>query len=223
MVEDNIYRYNKMYYIVSVGVDEGPSFDVPDFVNNELGMGNGFCKQLSANNIETWNEAIGVILRESCPHSIPILFVECHGDDKGNLVIGGENSNEKVSMKGFFRQIKVLEENCNQKILLILAVCKGLNFFKKRGRLRKTIPCSCIIGSYTLQSTLDIEGRLKPFLKRLLGRTGRVNKVKSAFNSMNKAYRGNVKKQEMFKDQRYVLLTRKKEYSLKKIVIDVRE
>ena len=126
-------------------------------------------------------------------------------------------------MKGFFRQIKVLEENCNQKILLILAVCKGLNFFKKRGRLRKTIPCSCIIGSYTLQSTLDIEGRLKPFLKRLLGRTGRVNKVKSAFNSMNKAYRGNVKKQEMFKDQRYVLLTRKKEYSLKKIVIDVRE
>ena len=51
MVEDNIYRYNKMYYIVSVGVDEGPSFDVPDFVNNELGMGNGFCKQLSANNI----------------------------------------------------------------------------------------------------------------------------------------------------------------------------
>ncbi len=50
-----------------------------------------------------------------------------------------------------------------------------------------------------------------------------MNKVKSAFNSMNKAYRGNVKKQEMFKDQRYVLLTRKKEYSLKKIVIDVRE
>ncbi len=140
MVEDNIYRYNKMYYIVSVGVDEGPSFDVPDFVNNELGMGNAFCKQFSANNIETWNEAIGGILRELCPDNIPILFVECHGDDKGNLVIGGENSNEKVSMKDFFRKIKVLEENCNQRILLILAVCKGLNFFKKRGRLRKTIP-----------------------------------------------------------------------------------
>lgn len=225
MVENKIYRYNKMYYVVSVGVEveDRPSFDVPSFVNNELGMGDGFCQQFSAYNIETWNEAIDKIIEESYPQSIPILFVECHGDDKGNLVIGGRNNNEIVSMKDFLGKIKALEERCNQRILLILAVCKGLNYFKKRGRLRKTVPCSCIIGSYTLQSTLDIEGRLKLFLKRLLDRTGRVNKVKSAFNSMNKAYRGNVRKQVMFKNQRYVLLTRRKDYHLKKIIVDVCE
>lgn len=210
-----------MYYVLSVGVDDEPSFGIPDFVNKELGLGDEFCKQFSADNIETWNEAIDSILRESCPQSIPILFVECHGDDKGNLIIGGRNSNVIVRMKDFFRQIKALEERCNQRILLILAVCHGLNFFKKRGRLRKTIPCSCIIGSYTFQSTFDIEGRLKLFLKNLLGCTGRVNKVKSAFNSMNRAYRGNVRKQEMHKNKRYVLLTRKNNYYLKKIIVDV--
>ena len=222
MVENSIYRYNKMCYVVSVGVDDGPSFDIPGFVNKGLGMGDGFCKQFSAYNIESWTEAIDSILRESSPQSVPILFVECHGDDKGNLVIGGRNSNDKVRMKDFLRQIKALEEKCNQRILLILAVCNGLNYFKKKGRLRKTIPCSCIIGSYTFQSTFDIEGRLKLFLKKLIGCTGRVNKVKSAFNSMNKAYRGNARMQEMHKNKRYVLLTRKKDYYLKKIV-EVRE
>jgi len=223
MVENRIYQYNKMYYVVSVGVDENPSFNVPDYVNKELGMGDGFCKKLSVKNIESWSNAIDSILRESSPQSIPILFLECHGDDKGNLVIGGRNSNVKVRMKDFLRQIKALEEKCNQRVLLILAVCNGLNFFKKRGRLRKTIPCSCIVGSYTFQSTFDIEDRLKIFLKKLIGRKGRANKVKSAFNSMNKAYRGNARMQEMHKDKRYVLLTRKKEYFLKKIVVNVQE
>lgn len=221
MVENRIYRYNKMYYVVSVGDDDKSSFDVPDYVNNELGLGAGFCKQFDADNINNWDKAFNFIIEESSSHSIPILFVECHGDYKGNLVIGGKYSNEKVRMKDFLRQIKSLEEKCNQRILLILAVCNGLNYFKKRGRLCKTIPCSCIIGSYTIQSTFDIVDRLKLFIKNLLGRKGRVKKVKSAFNSMNRAYSGNVRKQEMHKDKRYVLLTRKNNYYLKKIIVDV--
>lgn len=213
MVENKLFRYNRMFFIVSLGVDDTPSFDVEDYVNNTLKMGPSFCETIVVKNVKEWNEAFERLIIESSPESIPILFVECHGDRSGNLVLGGNNSREKVRMKDFLDQINAIKEKADEKILLATAICHGLNFFRKMNKLDNSIPCSCIIGSYTMQSSIDIKERYKLFFKTLLS-PNNIGSVKSAFSKMKNAYRNNSILKEWAKGKRYGMLTNKRSYLL---------
>lgn len=213
MVEQKLFRYNKMYYIVSIGNDDNPSFDVADYVNNILNMGPSFCKKIVVEDINTWSIVMRSIIEESSSESIPIVFIECHGNKKGNLVVG----KDEVRMIDFLNQMRSLEEKCEQKILLLTAVCHGLYFSKKMYKLGDTFPCSCVIGSYTVQSVLDIEYRYKAFLKVLLCHDCKGN-VKSAFSAMKGVYKNNALLYEWSKGKRYVMLTSKRKYFLNNLL-----
>lgn len=213
MVENKIYKYSKMYYIVSIDNDDTPAFDVENYVNNELEMGESFCKKIDINNVNEWNSAFTEILNKSSSKSIPILFLECHGSPSGSVVFGGKNSPERLRMKDLLAQIKLLEEKCEQKILFATAICYGLSFYKKIAKLEKKSPCSCIIGTYTTQSKFDIEYRYKLFFRKLLQRNGRGN-VKTAFLAMKKAYTNKSILKRWAEGQRYALLTSRQSYYL---------
>lgn len=215
MVENKLYRYSKMYYIVSIDDDDKPAFDVVNYVNNELEMGTTFCKKIEIDSVNGWNNAFAEILEDSSSRSIPILFLECHGSRNGTIVFGGRNSTERIRMKDFIAQIKLLEDRCEQKILFATAICYGLAFFKKIAKLEKDSPCSCVIGTYTTQSRFDIEKRYKLFFKKLLQRNGGVN-VKTAFLAMKRAYTSNSIMKRWAEGQRYVILTSRRSYYLPK-------
>lgn len=204
-----------MYFVVSL--DEGlePSFDVVNYVNIVLNMGNSFCKKISVNSVNEWNDAFDTIFNESSPESIPIVYVECHGSRNGNLVIGGASSNERIRMKDFMTQITNLANKCNQKLLLVTAICHGLYFFRKMSKLDDDSPLCCVIGSYTKQSSFDIQDRYTVFFKKLLKNDGAGN-VNSAFHAMGSAYEGRADLAEWAKEKRYGILTHKSKRFLSK-------
>ena len=198
-----------MYFVLSLDEGEDPAFDVANYVNYELNMGDSFCQKISVNSVNEWNNAFDTIVNESSPESIPIVYVECHGSRNGDLVIGGKSSNERIRMKDFMIQFTGLANKCNQKLLLVTAICYGLSFFRKVGKLEESSPLSCVIGSYTKQSSIDICDRYSFFFRELLKRIGGGN-VNSAFHAMGKAYEGRATLEEWAKEKRYGILTYKK-------------
>lgn len=204
-----------MYYIVSIGDDDAPSFDVVSYVNNELKMGDSFCEKIVVNDVEGWKSTMASIIQKSSEKYIPLLFVECHGTRNGDMVLGGPDSHEKVRMKDFLADIKRLEQKCDNKILLATAICHGLYFYRKITKLEENSPCSCVIGSYTKQSTIDIECRYKLFFEKLLRHDCKGN-VKSAFSAMKKAYDQDEVLKRWSKGQRYAIITNKRTYYLPK-------
>lgn len=216
MVEDRLYRYDKMYYIESLGKDEPASFDVGKYVNETLNMGASFCEKIEVENTIKWKETLDRIITESSSQSIPIIHIECHGDRNGNLILGGSDSSAIVRMKDFIDFLCKLEKKCREKILLTTAVCHGLSFFNKVSSLVESIPCSCVVGSFTKQSAFDIEYRYKAFFKTLLNKDSK-SMVKSAFKSMSKAYDGHNKTlKEWSSGKRYAMLTGKRTYYVSK-------
>lgn len=215
MVYSKKYKYHKMYFVVSLDDGEPPSFNVVDYVNVDLGMGDSFCEEMCVKSITEWNDAIKTIIEESSAESIPIIYVECHGDRNGNLVIGGLNSKMKIRMKDFLSQIKLLKEKCHQKILLVTAICYGLNFYRKMSKLNIELPLSCVIGSYTKQSSFDIHDRYKKFFKELL-KSKEAGNVNSAFHAMGDVYEGKPILEEWAKGERYGILTHKSRRFLSK-------
>lgn len=209
MVYQKKYKYHKMYFVVSLDEGVDPSFDVADYMNNELNMGDSFCQKISVNSVSEWNDAFATIVNESSPESIPIVYVECHGNRNGDLVFGGEKSNERIRMKDFMLQITNLANKCNQKLLLVTAICYGLYFYRKVAKLEDSSPLSCVIGSYTKQSSIDIHERYSVLFKELFKRNGGGN-VNSAFHAMGKVYEDRTTLAEWAKGKRYGILTYKK-------------
>ena len=204
-----------MYFVVSLDDEDTPSFNVVNYVNSDLGMGDAFCKEISVKSITEWNDAFDTIIKESSAESIPIVYIECHGDRNGNLVVGGAKSVEKVKVKNLLSQMDLLAKKCNQKILLVTAICHGLYFYRKMSKLGKDSPLSCVIGSYTKQSSFDICDRYKKFFEEFF-KNKEAGNVNSAFHAMGNVYKGKANLKELAKGKRYGILTHKSKRFLSK-------
>lgn len=180
-------RYDKMYIIDSLDEGDNTAFNLEQQIRQYSHLGRNFCERIKVITLEQWDVTMNRIINDSSHTNVPILHLEVHGDENGNLIIG----KSIIKMQDFMDAVAQISDKSNAKVLLTLAVCRGLAFFTKMKKAFASLPCSYVIGSSQPLLASNIEMRYSAFYRELLQDSTTKIDIRRAFRKM----------QNVFKDQ----------------------
>ena len=100
-----------------------------------------------------------------------------------------------------------ISDKSNAKVLLTLAVCRGLAFFTKMKKTFASLPCSYVIGSSQPLLASNIEMRYSAFYRELLQDSTTKIDIRRAFRKMQNVFKDQPLKMEEYKGQEFVMMT----------------
>lgn len=197
-------RYDKMFIIDSLADDDDTAMNLEKQVSAYTYLGTEFCQRLKATTAEQWDFAMDKIIQSASHQSVPIVHLEMHGDDDGNLKVNG---NIVIPVAEFLTKMEEVSKRCNAKVLVTLAVCSGLKFYESMSKDFNKLPCSYVIGSCHPIQSGNIAKRYGAFYKELLqDSTTRVD-IRRAFAKMQSVYKDAPSDRDYYKDQKFVMIT----------------
>lgn len=196
-------RYDKMYILDSLAEYDNTAFNLEQQVNSYRHLGQDFCNRIKVTTLEQWNAAMDKIVANSSHKNVPIIHLEIHGDENGDLVIG----DNIVKIQDFLQSMEAVSRRCGAKLLLTLAVCRGLTFFVKIQKTFSNLPCSYVVGSSQPLWSGNIEARFSAFYKELLQDSTTKVDIRRAFKKMQEAFKDQPQKEDEYKDQHFVMMT----------------
>lgn len=196
-------RYDKMYIIDSLDEGDNTAFNLEQQIRQYSHLGGDFCERIKVTTLKQWNVTMNRIINDSSHCHVPILHLEVHGDENGNLIIG----NSVIMMQDFMDAVEQISAKCNAKILLTLAVCRGLAFFSKMKKAFASLPCSYVIGSSQPLWASNIEKRYSAFYRELLQDSTTKIDIRRAFRKMQNVFKDQPLKMEEYKGQEFAMMT----------------
>lgn len=196
-------RYDKMYIIDSLDEGDNTAFNLEQQIRQYSHLSEDFCERIKVTTLKQWNVTMNRIINDSSHCHVPILHLEVHGDENGNLIIG----NSVIMMQDFMDAVALISAKCNAKVLLTLAVCRGLAFFSKMKKAFASLPCSYVIGSSQPLWASNIEKRYSAFYRELLQDSTTKIDIRRAFRKMQDVFKDQPLKMEEYKGQDFVMMT----------------
>ena len=196
-------RYDKMYIIDSLDEGDNTAFNLEQQIRQYSHLGRNFCERIKVTTLEQWDVTMNRIINDSSHTNVPILHLEVHGDENGNLIIG----KSVIKMQDFMDTVAQISDKSNAKVLLTLAVCRGLAFFTKMKKAFASLPCSYVIGSSQPLLASNIEMRYSAFYRELLQDSTTKIDIRRAFRKMQNVFKDQPLKMEEYKGQEFVMMT----------------
>ena len=157
-------RYDKMYIIDSLDEGDNTAFNLEQQIRQYSHLGRNFCERIKVTTLKQWHGTMERIINESSHKNVHIIHLEMHGDENGDLIIG----DSVIKMLDFMDTVAQISDKSNAKVLLTLAVCRGIAFFSKMKKAFASLPCSYVIGSSQPLWASNIEMRYSAFYRELL-------------------------------------------------------
>ena len=196
-------RYDKMYIIDSLDEGDNTAFNLEQQIRQYSHLGRNFCERIKVTTLKQWHGTMERIINESSHKNVPIIHLEMHGDENGDLIIG----DSVIRMQDFMDTVAQISDKSNAKVLLTLAVCRGLAFFSKMKKAFASLPCSYVIGSSKPLWASNIEMRYSAFYRELLQDSTTKIDIRRAFGKMQNVFKDQPLKMEEYKGQEFVMMT----------------
>lgn len=196
-------RYDKMYIIDSLDEGDNTAFNLEQQIRQYSHLGRNFCERIKVTTLKQWHGTMERIINESSHKNVPIIHLEMHGDENGDLIIG----DSVIKMQDFMDTVAQISDKSNAKVLLTLAVCRGLAFFSKMKKAFASLPCSYVIGSSQPLLASNIEMRYSAFYRELLQDSTTKIDIRRAFGKMQNVFNDQPLKMEEYKGQEFVMMT----------------
>ena len=196
-------RYDKMYIIDSLDEGDNTAFNLEQQIRQYSHLGRNFCERIKVTTLKQWHGTMEMIINESSHKNVPIIHLEMHGDENGDLIIG----DSVIKMQDFMDTVAQISDKSNAKVLLTLAVCRGLAFFTKMKKAFASLPCSYVIGSSQPLLASNIEMRYSAFYRELLQDSTTKIDIRRAFGKMQNVFKDQPLKMEEYKGQEFVMMT----------------
>ena len=196
-------RYYKMYIIDSLDECDNTAFNLEQQIRQYSHLGRNFCERIKVTTLKQWHGTMERIINESSHKNVPIIHLEMHGDENGDLIIG----DSVIKMQDFMDTVAQISDKSNAKVLLTLAVCRGLAFFSKMKKAFASLPCSYVIGSSQPLWASNIEMRYSAFYRELLQDSTTKIDIRRAFGKMQNVFKDQPLKMEEYKGQEFVMMT----------------
>ena len=196
-------RYDKMYIIDSLDEGDNTAFNLEQQIRQYSHLGRNFCERIKVTTLKQWHGTMERIINESSHKNVPIIHLEMHGDENGDLIIG----DSVIKMLDFMDTVAQISDKSNAKVLLTLAVCRGLAFFTKMKKAFASLPCSYVIGSSQPLWASNIEMRYSAFYRELLQDSTTKIDIRRAFGKMQNVFKDQPLKMEEYKGQDFVMMT----------------
>lgn len=196
-------RYDKMYIIDSLDEGDNTAFNLEQQIRQYSHLGRNFCERIKVTTLKQWHGTMERIINESSHKNVPIIHLEMHGDENGDLIIG----DSVIKMLDFMDTVAQISDKSNAKVLLTLAVCRGLAFFSIMKKAFASLPCSYVIGSSQPLLASNIEMRYSAFYRELLQDSTTKIDIRRAFRKMQNVFKDQPLKMEEYKGQEFVMMT----------------
>lgn len=160
------FRFNKVVLITSPRVgEEGITRrlieNITDISNN--GGNFNFCN-ITANDGLGFFQALEFIRQEILSGIKPIIYFDCHGDEKKGLELG--ISGEFIAWQAFIDELRILNIALNNELFVFITACHGL-YLSKKLSLKKEAPFLNLVAPDVEIDVEDIETKVPKFFRVL--------------------------------------------------------